>query len=325
MSAAIARLRRRSELRALGLLGIVVAGLLVFEPDVFESYGVVLKFLTLNGLVAVGLTVVIVQGELDLSVGSVFALSGGIVATTSDSLVVGALIALAVGAAAGLCNGLLVTKVGVNSFIATLSTMITFGGLAFVVTSGKPVPIEDIETAIEFGQPLLGEITPKVLIFAVCALLMHLFLSRTRIGREFYAVGGNRVAAQQVDVPVARRINLAFVISATLAALAGATQAIELTSADPNAGSRVLLGGLAAAVIGGAHLKGGRGTVLGTVIGALAIAGLTVGLEFAEISPNTQEVVLGLVLVLAVAADRQGLRDLPLPRFRRRALGDSGG
>lgn len=317
MSALLVRLRRRSELRALMLFGILVVGIAIEQPTVFESYDVVLKTLALTGLVAVGLTVVIVQGELDLSVGAVFALAGGLVATTSHSIWVGTLIALLAGMAIGVGNGLLVTKVGVNSFIATLSTMITIGGLAFVVTGGEPAPVRDVTAAIDFGTPLFGDFTPRVLIFFACALAVHVFLSRTRIGREFYAVGGNRTAAREADVPVTRRIVLAFVICSTCAALAGATQAIELTSADPTAGSRVLLNGIAAAVIGGAHLAGGRGTVLGTVIGALSLAALTVALQFASISPNVQDVVVGVVLVLAVTVDRQGARVLNVGRLRR--------
>jgi ribose/xylose/arabinose/galactoside ABC-type transport system permease subunit len=318
MRALAVRLRRRSEVRAAALLAILLIGIAFTQPTVFESYDVVLKTLALTGLIAVGLTVVIVQGELDLSVGAVFALAGGLVATTSQSLLVGTLIALAVGAAVGVCNGLLVTRIGVNSFIATLSTMITIGGLAFVVTGGEPVPVDDVDGAISFGTPVIAELTPRVLLFAACALAVHVFLSRTRVGREFYAVGGNRTAAMQADVPVARRTVLAFVMCSTLAALAGATQAIELTSADPTSGSRVLLNGIAAAVIGGAHLLGGRGTVLGTTFGALALASLTVALQFADVSPNAQDIVVGTVLVLAVTVDRQGLQVFRLGELRRR-------
>jgi ribose/xylose/arabinose/galactoside ABC-type transport system permease subunit len=313
-----ARLRRRSEGQAVVLFTVLVVALLLKEPQVFNSLDVVLKTVALTGLVAGGLTLVIVQGELDLSVGSMVALSGGLVATTSDSLLVGTLIALAAGVGVGVINGLLVTRVGVNSFIATLSTMITFGGLAFVVTGGVPVPIHDLEGGIAFGNSVIGTLTPKILIFAGVMVLLHLFLSRARIGREFYAVGGNREAAAEAGMRVRRRMMLAFIMCSVIAALAGAVQTIELTSADPNLGNRVLLNAIAAAVIGGAHLQGGRGTIIGTTIGAISLAGLTVGLQFEGISPNTQDIIVGCVLVLAVTADRQELRRLRVAAAWRR-------
>jgi ribose/xylose/arabinose/galactoside ABC-type transport system permease subunit len=297
------RLHRRPELRAGVLFGVLLIALAFTQPTVFSSYAVVLKTAAVTALVAAGLTAVLVQGELDLSVGSMVALSGALVATTSHSLVVGGLIAILAGVAVGLLNGMLVTRVGVNSFIATLATMIALGGLALVITDGTQVPIKNLGAGISFGENVLGSLTPRILITIVGVAALHLFLSRTRIGREFYAIGGNRAAAQDADIPTQRRIVLGFVICGVAAALAGVMLTIELTTADPNAGSTVLLNAIAAAVIGGASLSGGRGTVLGTLIGAVGLAALTVGLEFGGISPNIQDMVVGIVLILAVSAD----------------------
>jgi ribose/xylose/arabinose/galactoside ABC-type transport system permease subunit len=299
-----ARCRRRPEFRAVILFALLLIVLAFWQPAVFSSYGVVLQTAAVTMLVAAGLTVVLVQGELDLSVGSTLALAGVLVAKSSHSLLVGALVAIAVGVAVGVLNGLLVTRGGVNSFIATLGTMIALGGLALVIANDQQVPIKDWQAGISFGQKVLGALTPRILITLGAVVGVHLFLSRSRIGREFYAVGGNRAAALDAGIPTRRRIMAGFVLCSTAAALAGVIVTIELTTADPNAGNIVLLNSIAAAVIGGASLNGGRGTILGTTLGAVGLAALTVGLEFAGVGPNVLNMTVGIVLILAVAAGR---------------------
>jgi ribose/xylose/arabinose/galactoside ABC-type transport system permease subunit len=297
------RALRRPELRALVLFALLLVVLAFWEPAVFSSYDVVLQTAAVTMLVAAGLMAVLVQGELDLSVGATLALAGVLVAKTSDSLILASAVALAAGVAVGVVNGLIVTRLGVNSFIATLGTMITLGGLALVLSHAQQVPIRDWQSGVSFGQKVLGGLTPRILISLALVALLHLGLARTRIGRDFYAVGGNRPAALDAGIPARRRLMTGFVVCSVTAALAGVILTIELTTADPNAGNTVLLNSIAAAVIGGASLNGGRGTVLGSTIGAIGLAGLTVGLEFAGVSPNVLDMTVGAVLILAVSAD----------------------
>ena len=164
-----------------------------------------------------------------------------------------------------------------------------------------------------------------MLITIAIIVVAHIFLSRTRVGREFYAIGGNRAAAVSAGVPVNRRVVLAFVLSGMIAAAAGSMLAVELGTADPNAGSKLLLNAIAAAVIGGASLKGGRGTVLGTLIGALTLATLTVGLQYGGVSPDVQDIVVGIVLVVAVAVDHTVMTTLraTTARWRNNAGGST--
>jgi ribose/xylose/arabinose/galactoside ABC-type transport system permease subunit len=302
-------LRRRTEWRAVGLLLIVLVVFGITQPDIFGSYGVTLSRIALDGLVALGLTLVILQGELDLSVGSVVALSGTVLAVTQN-LGLGIVFALLVGVAVGVVNALLVIYAGVNSFIATLGTLFAVRGLAFVVSGGKPVSVHDLETAIGFGTAVLGPLTPRVLIFFGVFIVLQLFLTRVKAGREFYAVGGNRQAAIDAGIPVKRRLFTSFIACSVLAALAGIVNTLELTSADPTAGSDVLLSGIAAAVVGGILLNGGRGSLVGTLIGAAALGALQIGLDFAGVSQELKEVTVGAVLVLAIITDADNLRSV---------------
>lgn len=301
------RALRRPELRAT----VLFVGLLIIvgftQPAVFGSFSVVLKAASLTLLVAVGLTVVLLQGELDLSVGAVVAFSGAVVATSHLPVTASMVLALIAGGAIGLINGILVSIVRVNSFIATLATMTALTGLTLVVTDARQVPVEDFGAVVLFGQNAVGELTPRVLLTITMVIAVHVFLSRTRLGREFYAVGGNRAAAVSAGVPVMRRVVLGFVMSGLIAAAAGSMLALELGTADPNAGNTTLLNAIAAAVIGGASLRGGRGTALGTLIGSLTLATVTVALQFGGVSPSVQDVVVGAVLVGAVAVDRAAI------------------
>ncbi|MFO7689802.1 MAG: ABC transporter permease [Cryobacterium sp.] len=309
----VARLRgaigRRTEGRAVALLLIVGLGVAFFQPAVYEAYGVTLARIALDGMVALGLTLVILQGELDLSVGSVLAVSG-VVLALQDNLALGIFYALLAGIAVGVINALLVVGAGVNSFIATLGTLFAVKGLAFVLSGGRPVPVTNLETAIQFGATIIGPVTPRVFIFIGVFVLLQIFLTRMRAGREFYAVGGNRQAAKDAGIPVKLRLFTGFVLCAFLAALSGVINTLELTSGDPTAGSTVLLSGIAAAIVGGVLLNGGRGSLVGTLIGAAALGLLQIALDFAGVSPDVKMILIGLVLLIAVMTDPNNVRNL---------------
>jgi ribose transport system permease protein len=300
-------LRRRTEGRAVALLAVVLVAALLLEPLVFSAYPVTLSRIALVGLVALGLTVVILMGELDLSVASTVVLAGVVMAQT-DNLLLGVLAALATGVAVGLVNAFFVVTIGINSFIATLGMMFVLKGLAIVVSGSQPIPLADIDFAISFGLPLVGPLTPRILIFLATFGLLLVFLTRVRAGREMYAVGGNRQAARDAGIPVNRRLVTGFVMCGVIAAGAGTIDTLERTAADPTAGSTVLLSSFAAVIIGGVALTGGRGSVIGTLIGAVSLGTLEVALTLTGVQVDIQQIYIGGVLLLAVITDPASLR-----------------
>jgi ribose transport system permease protein len=247
------------------------------------------------------------MGELDLSVASTLAVSGVVVALIPD-VRLGILAALAVGILIGVVNAFFVAIVGINSFIATLGMLFALRGLAFVLSDEAPIKITDVDAAIAFGQPLIGPITPRVLIFILAFIAIQMFVSRVKAGREFFAVGGNRQAAYDAGIPVKRRIFTGFMISGFVAALAGVINTLERTAADPTAGATVLLASFAAAIIGGNYLKGGRGSIVGTLIGATALGVLQVALTLSGVEVPIQQIFIGTILLLAVTTDPANLR-----------------
>ena len=300
-------LARRTEGRAVALLVVVAIGTIIFEPVAFTSYEVTLGRIALIGLVALGLTAVILMGELDLSVASTLALTGVVMASI-DNLVLGILAALVVGLLIGVANAFFVVVVGINSFIATLGMLFFLRGLGFVISDEQPVRISDVDAGIAFGKPLVAGLTPRMLIFIAVFALMQIFTTRVRVGREFYAVGGNRQAAQDAGIPVRRRIFTGFMISGFVAALAGVINTLERTAADPTAGSTVLLSSFAAAIIGGILLTGGRGSVFGTLLGATSLGILQVALTLSAVQVDVQNIIIGAVLLIAVITDPNSLR-----------------
>jgi ribose/xylose/arabinose/galactoside ABC-type transport system permease subunit len=300
-------LGRRTEGRAVALLSVVVVITAIVEPIVFTSYEVTLGRIALIGLVALGLTAVILMGELDLAVASTLAVSGVIMASF-ESITIGILAALGAGLLIGMVNAFFVIVVGINSFIATLGMLFFLRGAAFVISGEAPVRLANVDAGIAFGRPLIGPLSPRMLIFIAAFVMLHIFLTRVRVGREFYAVGGNREAAHDAGIPVTRRVFTGFMISGFVASLAGVINTLERTAADPTAGSAVLLASFAAAIIGGVLLNGGRGSVFGTLLGASSLGLLQVALTLSGVQVDVQNIVIGSVLLLAVITDPSSLR-----------------
>jgi ribose transport system permease protein len=301
------KIARRTEGRAVILLAVVLIVVSLTEPLVFTAYQVSLGRIALIGLVALGLTAVILMGELDLSVASTLAVSGVVMALIPD-VRLGVVVALGVGLLIGLINGFFVAVVGINSFIATLGMLFALRGLAFILSDEAPVRIVDTDAGIAFGLALIGPLTPRVLIFILAFVVLQIFVSRVKAGREFFAVGGNRQAAYDAGIPVKRRIFTGFMISGFVASLAGVINTLERTAADPRAGLTVLLASFAAAIIGGNYLKGGRGSIVGTLIGATALGVLQVAFTLSGVQVPVQEIFIGLILLLAVTTDPANLR-----------------
>ncbi|MFT6290458.1 MAG: ribose transport system permease protein [Ilumatobacter sp.] len=298
---------RRPESRAVALLIVVTIAAWVAEPLALTAWEVTLGRIALIGLVALGLTAVILMGELDLSVASTLAVAGVVMASV-DNLALGILAALAVGLVIGAANAFFVVVVGINSFIATLGMLFFLRGVAFVISDEEPVRLTNIEAGISFGKSFIGPLTPRMLLFILAFVVLQVFVTRVRVGREFYAVGGNRQAAFDAGIPVKRRIFTGFMISGFIAAGAGVINTLERTAADPTAGSTVLLSSFAAAIIGGVLLTGGRGSVLGTLLGATSLGILQVALTLSGVQIDVQNIVIGSVLFVAVITDPNTLR-----------------
>ncbi|MDO4922038.1 MAG: ribose ABC transporter permease [Phascolarctobacterium sp.] len=268
-----------------------------------------LRQVSINALISFGMTFVILTGGIDLSVGSILALSsvlmGSFIKGGMDP-VLGIVLACVIGAVLGSVNGLVITYGKVAPFIATLATMTIFRGLTLVYTNGNPISsLTDSEVFHEFGQGyLMGLPVPAImmlLMFAVSYFILH----KTTLGRKTYAVGGNEKVSFIAGIKIDRIKIFAYTITGMLCGMAGAILTSRLNSAQPTAGTGYELDAIAAVVLGGTSLSGGKGRIAGTIIGALIIGTLNNGLNILNVSSFYQQVVKGIVILLAVLMDRK--------------------
>ncbi|GGU09749.1 ABC transporter permease [Actinomadura citrea] len=304
LSSAAAAARRLRAVWMLLLVGII----LTIASPVFLTHNNLMNVglaTSVAALLAVGQTYVIILAEIDLSVGAALGFTAVVTAQTlrDHGLVAGVGAGVAAGAAIGLVNGLLVTKTRMPSFIATLATMSVLSGLSLQLTKGNPVAVTDYDFQGIGQSRIAGVPVPVVIMLAVFAVFGYL-LARTRFGRHVYATGDNTEAARLSGVRTDRVKILAFVISGVLAALAGFILTARLSTAEPTAGTGLELEAIAAVIIGGTSLAGGRGTLLGTLVGALVLGVIDNGMNLLDVSPFLQNVVKGLVILLAVFLDR---------------------
>jgi len=265
-------------------------------------------------IVAIGMTIVIVTGGIDLSVGSLIALAAvlaalfirdfaGGVNASATGMTLACLAALVVCGLVGGFSGAMITLFGIPPFIVTLAMMLVGSGLAYILAKGQSVyQIPDSFVWLGRGADLFG-IPNAVLLMLVLYVAAHVLMSRMRLGRYVYAVGGNREAARLSGVPVRRVLMFAYVASAVVAGLGGVIMASQLKSGSPTYGAMYELYVIAAVVVGGASLSGGEGKMLGTLIGAFTIAVIQNGMNLTNVESYTQKVVLGLVILAAVLLD----------------------
>ena len=305
----------RNLLHRFGLLLVILfVGLaLSLLTDTFLSvanFTNVARQISINGILAVGVTFVLLTAGVDLSLGSVVALSGVACATFAHpgdhSVFVPIAVGLLTGAACGLVNGVLVTRGGVAPFIVTLGMMTIARGLALIVSGGRPVADMSNELTALAGD-FLGIPIP-VLCFAGVAAAAWYFLRNFRLGRHIYAVGGNENAARAAGVPVEKVKLFAYGLCGLLTGLAGVVLAARITTGQPNAGQAYELDAIAAVVIGGTSLAGGVGTITGTLLGVLLIGVINNGLDLQGVSSYYQAVIKGVIIVGAVWLDRRQVR-----------------
>ena len=263
-------------------------------------------------IMGIGVTFAIISGGVDLSIGSVVALSGTVAVMAAIAGVpiwISMLIGLLIGVVCGFLNGLMVTRLKLPPFIATLGMMMVARGVALTITNANAWPAPEAfgalgnNTIFGTGQNFPG-IPYPVLIMIGVALLFHFILSETRIGRYTYAVGSNEEAARLAGIKVGQVKIVSYVICGTLAALVGIILASRMVTSQPNSAIGYEMNAIAAAVIGGTSFMGGVGTVGGTVIGSFIIGILTVGLTMAGANYFMQQIVIGLVVIGAVTVDQ---------------------
>jgi ribose/xylose/arabinose/galactoside ABC-type transport system permease subunit len=293
---------------------LIVVVLSVKAPDTFLTTDNLLNVLrrsSVNAIMAVGMTAIIISGGIDLSVGSLLAVAGMTGAwtmlklgggnLTGSNMLAGTCVGIAAGTAGGFINGLLITRLNLPPFIVTLGTMSAFRGICYVMNDGQPYNVPGYSY---LGDGVLAAVPVSVLIAAVIIVLAILTLRYTPLGRYSYAIGSNREAAFHAGVNVKRNVTAIYTLGGLLVGVAAMIATSRTVSAQPTAGIGLELDIIAAVVIGGASLSGGRGTILGTIIGTLLIGFLRNGCTLLGYSIYVQLIIIGIVIIAAVAVDQ---------------------
>jgi len=301
------------------LLGMVVV-LSIASPSFLQPQNLinVVRQISVIGLLAIGVTVVIISTGIELSLGSVLALASVVAASFAQApdwarpmypglqlpvlLSFGA--GIAVGALCGLINGALIAGFRIPPFIATLGMMTAARGVALIYSNGRPISgLTDEFNYI--GQGSVLGIPIPIIVLAVVAIAAHLMLHNTRFGRHVYALGGNEQAARVSGLNLTRIKILIYVFAGALAGLGGLVLSARIGSGQPTLGQGAELDAIAAAVIGGTSFAGGIGTIWGTLVGALIIGVINNGLDLLNVSPFSQQVVKGVIIVIAIIIDER--------------------
>jgi len=302
------------QLLPFGSLVLIICILSALRPDTFlttDNFLNVLRRSSVYGIIAIGMTFVIISAGIDLSVGSMIALCGMCGAAAMEAagganpagaaLLLGTLAGILIGALCGLVNGVLITKLRLQPFIVTLGSMSFYRGIALVMRDGQPINVPEYKY---LGEGTALGIPISVLIFAVIVAAAMLILRYMKLGRYTYAIGSNRQAAFHAGVNVDFNLICIYTFIGLLAGVAAMIQTSRTVSAQPTAGLGAELDVIAAVVIGGASLAGGQGTIVGTIIGTLLISFLRNGCTLLGISTNAQLIVIGLIIVIAVSVDQ---------------------
>lgn len=293
--------REAAVLAALFLLIIIFS---MIEPVYLTPSNMIniIKQGTINGILAIGITFAIISGGIDLSIGCTFAI---VIVTVGQLTVekVPTLIALSAGAILGgimgSLNGLLITKLKLQPFIATLGTMSVYRGLAYVFTGGWPVLGIPDTYRKTFTTKLFWDIPVSILVLFAIAILTHIVLSKTRFGNYLYAVGGNEEASKLSGVDVDKTKIISYAICGACAAFAGMIMLANLGTGEPASGQGYELDAIAAAAVGGTRMTGGKGSILGTVLGALLLAALKIGMIVIGVQTFYQFIVTGIIIIIA--------------------------
>ncbi|WP_349925128.1 ribose ABC transporter permease RbsC [Bacillus altitudinis] len=294
----------------LGLI-ILVAIVSILNPAFLEPLNILnlLRQISINALIAFGMTFVILTGGIDLSVGAILALSSALTAgfiVSGLDPILAIIVGCIIGAILGMINGLLITNGKMAPFIATLATMTIFRGLTLVYTDGNPITGLGSNYAFQlFGRGYFLGIPVPAITMLLTFIVLWVLLHKTPFGRRTYAIGGNEKAALISGIKVPRVKIMIYSLAGFMSALAGAILTSRLNSAQPTAGTSYELDAIAAVVLGGTSLSGGRGRIVGTLIGVLIIGVLNNGMNLLGVSSFYQSVVKGIVILIAVLLDRK--------------------
>ena len=307
----------QQKILAFASLIVLVAGFSLASPNFFQMTNImaILQAASVNGVLAVAVTLIIITGGIDLSIGTLMtfcAVMAGVVLTWGGMpLPLGIVAAIATGACCGLISGTFVAKMKIPPFIATLGMMLMLKGLSLIVTGTKPIYFIDTQGFTQIAQgSVIGALVPAfpvpngVLILFLVAGAVAWILGRTVLGRYTFALGSNEEAVRLSGVDTDRWKMAIYALSGGIVGIGGLLIASRLNSAQPALGLGYELEAIAAVVIGGTSLAGGRGTILGTLIGALIMAVLTNGLRVLSVAPEWQTVVTGAIIIVAVYADQ---------------------
>ncbi|MEG0250974.1 MAG: ribose ABC transporter permease [Peptostreptococcus sp.] len=301
----------------LGILGPIIALIVlmifvtILNPSFIKPSNLInlLRQVSVNALIAFGMSFVILTGGIDLSVGSVLALTSAIFAGVLGMGVppmIGVVIALAVGALLGAINGILITKGKMAPFIATLATMTIFRGLTLVYTGGNPITNFSDAFSYKFiGRGYVLGVPWPVILMIIFFAIAFVILNKTPFGRKTYAIGGNEKASFISGIKTDSVKIKIYAISGFLAAMAGLILTSRLNSAQPTAGTAYEMDAIAAVVLGGISMSGGKGSIAGTLVGALILGTLNNGLNMLGVSSFYQQIVKGIVILIAVLIDRK--------------------
>lgn len=299
------------ELGALIALVLLVLVIGVISPEfrTFSNFLSLLRQSSINGFIAFGMTFVILTGGIDLSVGSVLALTTAFCASfISNGMPVGLamLLALVIGTAFGVVSGVMITKGRLQPFIATLITMTVYRGLTMIFMDGKPISNLGDSFLLKFvGKGNIFGIPVPVILFLIVFAVVAFLLEKTTFGRRIYATGSNWKSAKLAGVNIDRTKIIAYAISGCLAAVSGLILLSRLGSAQPTLGEGYELDAIAAVALGGTSMNGGRGRIWKTFVGVLIIAVLNNGLNILGVSSYYQDVVKGIVILIAVMSDQK--------------------
>jgi ribose/xylose/arabinose/galactoside ABC-type transport system permease subunit len=292
---------RWSNIWALALLFIISAVISPYFLGVTNIFNV-LRGASMVGIVSVGMTFVILNRGIDLSVGSILGISAALVAGMAPQGIAFVVpVSLVAGTFLGLVNGLIITRLRLQPFIATLGMLIFVRGIVYIYTSGSIIVVQNPPDSFTFlGSGRVGPVPVPVILFVLVWAVAAYVLTQTVYGREVYAVGANEEAARLSGINVERNKVLVYCISGFLAALAGVVLVSRLSAGEPNAGTLYELDGIAATLIGGTAFEGGIGGVHGTIAGVLILAFLGNILNLMNVSPYTQMLLKGVIIILAV-------------------------
>lgn len=300
--------RGRTKLQPIWIFVIAVFIFFSFMSEYFLSWGNITNILVQTstiGLIALGMTLVMINGNIDLSVGATLGLSASLAVGLQDvSMTLAIAAALGTGILLGAINGLIVWKTGVNAFIVTLGAMLGVRGLLFVYTGEQSFYASNFAFS-GFGMSSIGPMPVLAIIFLVCVLIMHLVLTRTSHGRNTFAVGGNPEASTDAGIRLGRHMMINFIIVGFFAALAGVLLSSQMGASTPNLGRDYELWVITAVVLGGTKLTGGSGSILGTLGGVLAIGILRNGMNLMQVPAFYVLVVLGVILISVLIIDKK--------------------